>query len=471
MADDVGIYLRISDDREGRELGVIRQEEDCRTLAERRGDRVVDVYKDNDIGASTRSRKPRPEYKRLLADARAGRVKTIIAYTSGRLTRRPREHEDQIELAERHGVEFCYVASPSFDLNTAAGRRIARILAANDAGEAEDIGERVSRTKAQMQADGRPIGGPRPFGFEDGAIVHHPVEAPAIADAINRVLAGESLRSIWTKWNERGLLTSTGKKWDGTRFKQMLERPRNAGLIGTRHEKHGKPPRIVGPAVWKPIVDRDVWEAFVALIDNPARVIHHGNTSLRLLGSFLFNCECGQKVKSGGNSVSGKPRYTCRTESHMRRLAEPVDKVVLTMMEGIIVAKGVSLIRPTEDLAPLRKQLARLNRKAEEIASTFADPESEMTSTQFKIANEPLQRKIREAEAELGRKQAGSAFAGVADAADPVAAFRAQGVDRQRVMIDALMTVTLRRAPKGRQRGGFYFDPESVLIDPKRNSL
>src|SRR3712207_1838478 len=57
------IYVRISDDREGKGLGVERQEQDCRALAERLGwtlhpDRPV--YADNDIGASAKSRKARP---------------------------------------------------------------------------------------------------------------------------------------------------------------------------------------------------------------------------------------------------------------------------------------------------------------------------------------------------------------------------------------------------------------------------
>ncbi|HYS38449.1 MAG TPA: recombinase family protein, partial [Pseudonocardiaceae bacterium] len=126
-------------------MGVARQLEDCRQLAARNGDTVTRIYSDNDIGASTRSRKPRPEYQKMIKDARDGLIDKIIAYTSGRLTRRPREHEDLIDLAEQLGVAFGYVASPGFDLNTAAGRRVARILAATDAGEAEDISERARR--------------------------------------------------------------------------------------------------------------------------------------------------------------------------------------------------------------------------------------------------------------------------------------------------------------------------------------
>jgi site-specific DNA recombinase len=469
MAENVGIYLRISDDREGRELGVERQDEDCRALVGRCGDRVVDVYKDNDISASTRSKKVRPEYRRLLADARSGTLTKIVAYTSGRLTRRPRELEDQIDLAEKYGTKFQYVASPSFDLNTAAGRRVARILAANDAGEAEDISERVIRSKAKTAAQGKYRGGRRPFGFEPDGVTQRKVEADAIEDAIHRVLAGESMRSIFSEWNEAGLLTSTGRRWDGSCFRQMLERPRNAGLIGTRQDGgHSRRVRIIGPAQWSPIVDRDTWEAFVAHIDDPSRVKNDGNRSLRLVGSFLFLCQCGQVVKSGGNSARGEARYTCSTESHMRRLAAPVDKLVHTVVEELLAKKGVTLLRPREDLTPLRKRLTLLRERSKMVAREFGDPDSKMTMEQFRIANDPLQVQIREAEAELARRNTGSALAGIADADDPVAAYRASTTERQRGVIDDLMTVTLRRAPRGRQGGGFYFDPESVVITPKR---
>ena len=53
------IYCRISNDPEGRELGVERQEEDARLLAARLGLDVVKVFTDNDVSASTKSRKRR----------------------------------------------------------------------------------------------------------------------------------------------------------------------------------------------------------------------------------------------------------------------------------------------------------------------------------------------------------------------------------------------------------------------------
>ena len=55
------IYLRISNDRTGEELGVTRQREDCLAVCKHKGWTPVE-YCDNDISASSFSKKPRPEY-------------------------------------------------------------------------------------------------------------------------------------------------------------------------------------------------------------------------------------------------------------------------------------------------------------------------------------------------------------------------------------------------------------------------
>jgi hypothetical protein len=107
------VYLRISDDREGREFAVERQRADCLTLAGRLGVDVVEVYQDNDAPASPRVRGRRPAYRRMLADADARRFGTVIAYTSSRLAHLPGEYEDLIELAQRRGTRFAYVVSAS----------------------------------------------------------------------------------------------------------------------------------------------------------------------------------------------------------------------------------------------------------------------------------------------------------------------------------------------------------------------
>ncbi|MBW0009097.1 MAG: recombinase family protein, partial [Pseudonocardiales bacterium] len=88
------IYCRISLDRAGAGLGVARQQEDCRELAERLGWPVADVYVDNDVSAY--SGKPRPAWQQLLAHVESGTVDAVLCWHVDRLTRSPRELEDVI---------------------------------------------------------------------------------------------------------------------------------------------------------------------------------------------------------------------------------------------------------------------------------------------------------------------------------------------------------------------------------------
>src|SRR4051812_22098949 len=104
------IYVRISQDRDGEGAGVQRQREDCQALVDRMGWTVVKVYEDDDVSASTRSRKPRPAYQAMIAAARAGEVDRIVAYSSSRITRRMRELDDLIDLTEQTGVTIHTVA-------------------------------------------------------------------------------------------------------------------------------------------------------------------------------------------------------------------------------------------------------------------------------------------------------------------------------------------------------------------------
>src|SRR4051794_28333338 len=103
-----GIYVRISLDQAGDGLGVQRQERLCRDKAKALGWTVAEVYKDNDVSAT--SGVTRPAYERLLADLDAGKVNAVIVYAIDRLTRRPIELEHFIDLVERKGVSLANVA-------------------------------------------------------------------------------------------------------------------------------------------------------------------------------------------------------------------------------------------------------------------------------------------------------------------------------------------------------------------------
>ncbi|GAA1714337.1 recombinase family protein [Isoptericola hypogeus] len=210
-APRAALYFRISEDKEGREVGVERQQIDSRALAARRGLTVVAEYTDNDISASTASTKPRPNYDAMIESIRAGEVDVVVAYSSSRITRRPREWEDLIELNEETGFLIATAVGGDIDLSTAAGRRMARINYGISAGEAEETRERIHRAnRHRVEVLGEPTNGVR-YGWRrglGGAMELDPEAAQVVQEIARRIVAGESLNSIKKDLTARAVPTA-----------------------------------------------------------------------------------------------------------------------------------------------------------------------------------------------------------------------------------------------------------------------
>ncbi|WP_251055891.1 recombinase family protein [Streptomyces sp. ISL-94] len=163
----VGIYVRISKDRKGQELGVQRQEKACRELCERMEWGVFKVYPENDVSASTTSKKRRPQYAEMMRDARNGIIDGVVVYSIDRLTRRISELTTFLEEQKEHG--FAFATTEGEDTQTANGRMILTIKGAVAQQETERMSERVNNSLLQRREQGKPhAGGKRQFGFKAG---------------------------------------------------------------------------------------------------------------------------------------------------------------------------------------------------------------------------------------------------------------------------------------------------------------
>jgi DNA invertase Pin-like site-specific DNA recombinase len=435
---------------------VQRQREDCIALAAKLGWTVVEVYEDNDRGASTKSRKPRKRYQQMLADAKVGKFSTVIAYTSGRLTRRPREHEDQIDLAEHYGISFRYVSSPDFDLNTAAGRLIARILAANDAGEAEGISERVQRETLQRAQQGRPHGGPRPYGYTADGRELVPEEAARIAEWYATLLAGGKIHGILKRLSRDGVLTPAGKPWHYSSIRAILRNERNAGL----RILHGEIYPAVGPA----IVSEETWRAATALLTDPSRRTNFHGTARKWLGAGLYLCDrcsqdqTAQRVQTFYANFKGTSyrTYQCKA-CHRTWKAEPIDEWVTQLIAARLSREDVAdlLVRPGSrpDVVALRTEAMGVRERLTQLAEEFAD--GELTAEQLRVATTKLRGRLEELEQQIAQAGQSGALAALALADDPVAAWLALGegdTDRRQAILRGLATIRLDAPLRGRVR-------------------
>ena len=336
------IYARISKDRDGEGLGVDRQEADCRVLADRLGVRSVSaVYVDNDIGASTKSRKHRPQYDEMMRRARRREYGVILAYSNSRLTRRPRELEDLIDLHAATGVLIKTVVSGQDDLSTADGRMVARIKANVDAAEAERTAERVARAKKQAAEQGRYRGGPRPYGFKKDGVTIREKEAVMIRQATRAILSGRSLTAVVRELNESGTRTSTGSDWSRHSLRDMLLRPRNAGLISTGRVRVNV--RVIGRASWPAIISEDELHAIERLLLDPSRRTT-ANTTPAHLGSGIYICGRCQGIlrsftvprrNSKGEKYTKSRHTAARTIDHLTIMAVKTDEYVREVVAGL----------------------------------------------------------------------------------------------------------------------------------------
>ena len=313
------IYCRISLDRAGAGLGVARQQEDCRELATRLGWPVAEVYVDNDVSAY--SGKPRPAWQQLLAQVESGAVDAVLCWHVDRLTRSPRELEDVIDLADRHGLALATVTG-DIDLATPTGRMVARLLGASARYESEHKGERQRRQIQQAAEAGHQVaGGRRPYGYKlargTGRIIAtvDPVEGPIVSDCARRVLAGESIASITRDLNQRGVLTSVGNSWNRTTLRRMLCSARISGRrehIPTDSYQGVRP--LIGEIVstesdWPAIIGVEQSDRLRALLTRPDRCITTGGARKHLLSGILRCARCGQPMV--GRSSRGVLRYVC----------------------------------------------------------------------------------------------------------------------------------------------------------------
>jgi DNA invertase Pin-like site-specific DNA recombinase len=463
------LYCRISDDREGEALGVSRQEADCRALAAREGFEVVRVFVENDTGASTRSRKPRPMYVELIEGVRAGRWDVVVAYSSSRLTRRPVENEALIQLHERYGTRFAFVVSGQYDLSTADGRQWARIAASIDAGEAERTAERVARAKAQAAQEGKFRGGGRPYGYEEDGLGVREHEAAVVREASAAVLAGRSVAAVARDLNSRGERTARGKEWNVNRLRDVLARPRNAALV--HRGRVGHPDyEEVGPARWPALVDEETWRALHALLTDPSRLTHHGTDS-RWLGSGIYTCgKCGASMRvtpfGGTASRPGTPRthhYRCSESAHLTiKVAETDEHVRAVVADLVRDPLVVAAMHPHEDAARVadRERRSLLTARLAGFEADYA--EGMVTGAQLRRASERVRAEVEEIDARLVAMTQRETSLPVLDAADPGAAFLAAPVDVQRAVLRAVLRVEVL----GFAGGGRVWSPNRLRLSP-----
>jgi site-specific DNA recombinase len=468
--DTAVVYCRISQDATGEAAGVERQRKDCERFCKRRGWKVAEVLVDNDISASSYSRKARPAYKRALQLVEAGEVAAIVSWHIDRLYRRPRDLEDLIDLAEKHRDRLTIATlNGDLDLSTGDGRAMARVLVAMAAKSSDDTSRRLKRVFADKAAAGQRHGGSRAFGYDPvpGSYAKNAQEARLIRKAVKDLLAGESATGIARAWNAAGVSNSGGGtgKWSPTHIRVVMTGGAIAGLRTHQGE-------IIGPASWPAIIDRATHEQLVALFADPAR--SRRSPPRRTPFSGLIRCGCCGEVmtrdRAKGQAVYRCKRFVGRPANCGKGSisAEPVEKLIV---EAVLLAGDTGLVASavkTTDRDHLEAQeagteLAEVEQRLAELTDLYANGQIDRAA--WLRARTRLEERQTAARAHLSHRENSDA---VADYIGRSGALRGAwpklGPDRQRAVLHAIVD-RVHVAPAAAR--GSVFDPDRVTMEWK----
>nr|WP_243696198.1 recombinase family protein [Labedella phragmitis] len=433
------IYARISSDQTGEGLGVQRQLKDCRKLAAERGWTVAEEYVDNDTSAFRG--KARPAYERMLADIESGSRDAVIAYHQDRLTRRPIEWEQFVELCDRAGVEQLVTVTSDIAFGNDNGMLIARITAAVAANESDRKSARIRRKIAENVELGLPNGGAqRPFGFEDDRMTVREAEAQIVRSLAERFLAGESVRSLAAWMNASDVPTTAGgTDWRTTTVRGILRSGRIAGL----REHRGQ---VVGAAAWPAIISPEQRERI--LLTFASRQASGRRAPRRYLLSGLLKCgKCGHTLFS--SSREDRRRYVCLSgpdHGGCGRLT-----VVAPPVEGLI-ADAVLLRLDTPQMADTltgREQhddkyqiLVDESRAVEDKMNELTDmwTEGEISRADWSRARKTLEARLEAARRQIALLRGTDTLSGlVGRGSELAAAWDTLNLDRQAAIVRAVL--------------------------------
>lgn len=302
------IYARYSSNNQ-REASIEQQVAECKKFAERNNLPVVGVYQDAAISGRTDDR---PDFQRMMRDAKKEQFDYIIAWKSNRIGRNMTQALTNMAKLAEYGVECLYVEE-DFD-NTASGRFALRNMMNVNQFYSENLAEDVRRGMLD-NANKCMVNGKISFGFKkapNGRYAIEEKEAKIVREIYDRFRAGWIIADIMADMNNRGITTKGGRPWTFQSFQTLLQNEQYIGVykFGEVRIENGIPP----------ILDKAVFEEVQRILKEKKRPRGHkrNDTEYFLVGK-AFCGLCGSPMTGiSGTSRNGSlySYYMCNAHHY-----------------------------------------------------------------------------------------------------------------------------------------------------------
>jgi site-specific DNA recombinase len=400
----IALYTRVSSEDQAERQTIVAQQDFLRNFCALMQLEIVAEYADDGV-SGTLALPDRPQSRRMLDDAEAGRFDTVLVYRVDRLGRSLKALLSAHDALDRAGVTIRSATEP-FDTASPIGTFLFQLLASLAELDRATIIERMVLGRNRVAKAGKWTGGPIPFGYAldaDGCLtpsiqqvdgLDDLTEADVARSVFSNIAAGSSTVAEARRLNALGVSTerryTSGKTvvvadtWGASRVNAMVKNPVYAGrhvLKSRTGPIEREVPALVDPAVWERVQAQ--------LIRN--RTLATRNAKTRYLLRGLIRCgDCGAGFT--GAPAPGRPGawyYRCRSQIEPLRPASTprcrAKFLPVARVEAEVWAQCREIIRnPTAALAEAQAQLRdRLAQSAHgeaerrKLAQALADKDQE----------------------------------------------------------------------------------------------
>ena len=266
---------------------------------------MVDLYADRGITGT--SAEKRPDFQRMLADCRKGRVDKILVKSISRFARNTKECLEIVRDLKGIGVGVCF-EEQNIDTAKMSGELLTAVFAAIAQKESESISENMRWSYKHRMESGTFLPPSMAFGYriEDRKIVIDEDKAAVVRRIFREYLDGYGMSEITRRLNVDGVPSFEKERWTINAVSYILSNERYIGdsLWQKKYatdtlpvkivRNHGERKQYYAMGTQEPIIDRAVYQAVQELRKARSERFYKANHEQRApLQAKIICANCG----------------------------------------------------------------------------------------------------------------------------------------------------------------------------------
>ncbi len=357
--EKVAAYCRVSTDSKD-QLNSYRTQIGYYTnyIAQHPGWELADIYADEGITGT--SLEKRDEFKRMLADCRAGIIQRILVKSVSRFARNTLELIETTRELKSLGVVVVF-EEQGIDTAQMLGEMQLTLLAMAAQEESSSISKNVRWSYQKRMESGRFLGCSAPYGYklEKGTFAVVPEEAVIVQRIFHLFLEGNGILSIARILNKEGVKTRQGAAWATSSIEYLLSNERYAGdsrfqkyysanAFPTRRKiNHGECTQYYIGDTHEGIIPKETFEKAQQILQNHA---HYSPPLPKPFQKKIVCPDCGNFFRE--TTIRGKHYWICRNRRNNQasctpvRITEQEIQGAFLNLLGKLYTQGKSIISP-----------------------------------------------------------------------------------------------------------------------------